>query len=485
MRKIPEASEGRPRICHRNHACDAGSALAFSEKYVKMRIQTVEKGMKNMKRAFALILALALMCAMAFAETAEPEVVHLDPAVEMYVHAIHGLRLRRAMDLEDDTNIIRVLALNEAVLVDAIVDGVWAHVTWELPEAEQTEEATTLEGYVWYEYLGAQARRFTASSADSRTIIVYGAYVLGPDGNPISDGEGGFVTADQEMNKEEYVQYRVMTDAELAASQPDFDETLAAHTQEFSDDFDVLFMKQRWDLDYDPVTRTYTVYFVSDSGYHHSVTIDTYGQGRDENDQEYVGAYEFFPDDDVFYRCYTTHNGSPSFNECDQKITVDVPVLDENGEQVYEDGVPVTEPVQMWKDEYIQYRADELFAEKEQAYDAQVEEFIAHAEAEFDAIYAAQQSGVESSTVDWSTGEPVVVETADEPAAEATPLSGDDAPVTLSTGDASTSEPDSVPDGDAPAPATDQPPMAAADPAPVIDGGTGGISGYVPNPSAE
>ena len=147
--------------------------------------------------------------------------------------------------------------------------------------------------------------------------------------------------------------------------------------------------------------------------------------------------------------------------------------------------MPVTEPVQMWKDEYIQYRADELFAEKEQAYDAQVEEFIAHAEAEFDAIYAAQQSGVESSTVDWSTGEPVVVETADEPAAEAAPLSGDDAPVTLSTGDASTSEPDSVPDGDAPAPATDQPPMAAADPAPVIDGETGGVQGYVPDPNVE
>ena len=118
-----------------------------------------------MKKVFALILALAmLLCSMAFAEEVEPQVVTLDPAVEMYVQAIAGLRLRSEMDLTNDENIIRVLALNETVLVDSIIDDEWAHVTYELPEEEQTEEETTIEGYMWYEYLDEEPFVFTSTA---------------------------------------------------------------------------------------------------------------------------------------------------------------------------------------------------------------------------------------------------------------------------------------------------------------------------------
>ena len=466
MRKIPEASEGRPRICHRNHACDAGSALALSEKYVKMRIQTIEKGMKNMKRAFALILALALLCAMAFAETAEPEVVALDPAVEMYVHAVHGLRLRSEMDLENDENIIRVLALNEAVLVDAIVDGVWAHVTWELPEAEQTGEATTVEGYVWYEYLGEAPFVYIATQSGPRTIIVYDAYVLNEDGEIQLDEEGHPITADQEMNKEEYVQYRVSFIIE---------EEVERVAQEAESEFYVIYFEQNYGWDYDPETGSIsatdedgdTLYY-NGSDYYlvvngEIVVVDGY---------DYSNIFGIMSPEQVLD---SYHN---AFRD-ESYIMVFMPEVDpETGDMIPSED---EEAVPMTKDQYVAYFMETIMMETDM--EGLTEALIEQAEAEFDAIYAAQQSGVESSTVDWSSGEPVVVEPEEKPADEPAPLSGDDASAMMSAQMAATLDP--APDGDAPAPSTDQPPMAAADPAPVIDGGTGGISGYVPNPSAE
>ena len=93
-----------------------------------------------MKKAIALMLAVAvLVCSVVFAEAREPQVVMLDAPVQMYVHAVHGLRLRSEMNLEDDDNIQRVLLLNETVMVDYIVDGIWAHVTYVLPASEQVE----------------------------------------------------------------------------------------------------------------------------------------------------------------------------------------------------------------------------------------------------------------------------------------------------------------------------------------------------------
>lgn len=167
-----------------------------------------------MKKVFALILAFAmLLCTAAFAEEVEPQVTTLDPAVEMYVQAIRGLRLRSEMDLTNDENIVRVLALNETVLVDSIIDDVWAHVTYELPEEEQTEEVKTIEGYMWYEYLGEEPYEFTSTAkTDTRTIIVYGVWTG-------VDDDGYDVYEDIEMTKEEYVEYRVLTD-------PRFDEAL-------------------------------------------------------------------------------------------------------------------------------------------------------------------------------------------------------------------------------------------------------------------
>ena len=93
-----------------------------------------------MKRAIALILALAMLaCTVVLAEDQERQIVELDAPVQMYVHAIHGLNLRSEMDLDNDDNIQRVLLLNETVMVDYIVDGVWAHVTYVLPASEQVE----------------------------------------------------------------------------------------------------------------------------------------------------------------------------------------------------------------------------------------------------------------------------------------------------------------------------------------------------------
>ena len=93
-----------------------------------------------MKRAIALILALAMLaCTVVFAEDQEHQIVELDAPVQMYVHAIHGLNLRSEMDLDNDDNIQRVLLLNETVMVDYIVDGIWAHVTYVLPASEQVE----------------------------------------------------------------------------------------------------------------------------------------------------------------------------------------------------------------------------------------------------------------------------------------------------------------------------------------------------------
>lgn len=167
-----------------------------------------------MKKVFALILAAAmLLCTAAFAEEVEQNIVTLDPAVEMYVHAVHGLRLRSEMDLTNDENIIRILGLNETVLVDSITNDEWAHVTYELPEEEQTEEVKTIEGYMWYEYLGEEPYEFTSTAkTDTRTIIVYGVWTG-------VDDDGYDVYEDIEMTKEEYVEYRVLTD-------PRFDEAL-------------------------------------------------------------------------------------------------------------------------------------------------------------------------------------------------------------------------------------------------------------------
>lgn len=94
-----------------------------------------------MKRAIALILALVMLaCTTVFAENQEPQIVMLDAPVQMYVHAVHGLNLRSEMDLDNDDNIQRVLLLNETVMVDYIVDGVWAHVIYVLPASEQVAE---------------------------------------------------------------------------------------------------------------------------------------------------------------------------------------------------------------------------------------------------------------------------------------------------------------------------------------------------------
>lgn len=99
-----------------------------------------------MKRAIALILALVMLaCTTVFAENQEPQIVMLDAPVQMYVHAVHGLNLRSEMDLDNDDNIQRVLLLNETVMVDYIVDGVWAHVIYVLPASEQVAEELEAE----------------------------------------------------------------------------------------------------------------------------------------------------------------------------------------------------------------------------------------------------------------------------------------------------------------------------------------------------
>lgn len=99
-----------------------------------------------MKRAIALILALAVLaCTTVFAEDQEPQIVMLDAPVQMYVHAVHGLNLRSEMDLDNDDNIQRVLLLNETVMVDYIVDGIWAHVIYVLPASEQVAEELETE----------------------------------------------------------------------------------------------------------------------------------------------------------------------------------------------------------------------------------------------------------------------------------------------------------------------------------------------------
>ena len=99
-----------------------------------------------MKRAIALILALVMLaCTTVFAEDQEPQIVMLDAPVQMYVHAVHGLNLRSEMDLDNDDNIQRVLLLNETVMVDYIVDGVWAHVIYVLPASEQVAEELEAE----------------------------------------------------------------------------------------------------------------------------------------------------------------------------------------------------------------------------------------------------------------------------------------------------------------------------------------------------
>ena len=373
-----------------------------------------------MKKVFALILAAAmLLCTAAFAEEVEQNIVTLDPAVEMYVHAVHGLRLRSEMDLDDDTNILRVLPLNETVLVDSIIDGVWAHVTYVLPEAEETaaeetaaeeteaeetateetateetaveetaaeetateETATeetvaeeTIEGYMWYDYLGEEELSFTTSSKsdaaeDSRTITVYGAYVLDENGFIQVDDLEQPIVADIEMTKEDYVYYRVMTDEGITNAMEDLDELVESVVKEAEDEFDDIYRDQ------------------------------------------YFEAHDEYPE------------------EIDEEATIIqmIPVLDENGEIIYgEDGEPVLDEVEFTKEDYVDYIVNASLIEKEEEFLDLVDEVIAKAEAEFDAIYEAQQQGVESSEVRWTEasdeeGEPVeVVEVVvpEEPAEE-------------------------------------------------------------------
>ena len=315
-----------------------------------------------MKKVFALILAFAmLLCAMAFAEEVEPQVTTLDPAVEMYVQAIRGLRLRSEMDLTNDENIIRVLALNEVVLVDSIIDDEWAHVTYELPEEEQTEEETTIEGYMWYEYLDEEPFVFTSTAkTDTRTIIVYGAYVLDKNGDIMCEEDGTPITADTEMTKEEYVEYRVLTDPRMEDAQNAAEQLIKDIVDEAEATFDEIFREQ-------------------------------YKERTGEDYEEPTVSYM-------------------------ETIEIEVPMLDENGDPVIEldeDGNPVIdeetglpkpvyETTTVTKKEYI-----ELFYEIacEEAAETIViptyEEIVAEAEAEFEAIYEAQQKGVESSTVVW------------------------------------------------------------------------------------
>ena len=320
-----------------------------------------------MKKVFALILAFAmLLCAMAFAEEVEPQVTTLDPAVEMYVQAIRGLRLRSEMDLTNDENIIRILGLNETVLVDSITNDEWAHVTYELPEEEQTEEVKTIEGYMWYEYLGEEPYEFTSTAkTDTRTIIVYGVWTG-------VDDDGYDVYEDIEMTKEEYVEYRVLTD-------PRFDEALD--------------LADAW---------------------------------VEEMIEEAEATF-----DEIYYEQHPEVDPEEEEVSYEATIMMPIPLFDENGDPVIgEDGEPVYEEVEMTKEEYIDLFVEIYYEEADQEIIMPVvDEIIAEAEAEFEVIYEAQQKGIKSSDVVWVPvideetkeeigEEPVVLEPEEEPAEE-------------------------------------------------------------------
>ncbi|MGN0990138.1 MAG: hypothetical protein ACI4O4_01645, partial [Candidatus Ventricola sp.] len=279
-----------------------------------------------MKKVLALLLVtVMLLCSMAFAESAESQIVTLDPPVKMYVLS-RGLRLRSEMDFENDENILRVLSQNDAVLVDSIIDDVWAHVTYEMPGDEQN-----IEGYVWYEYLGENQQR--TKSADKSA------------GNSAAKDDAGTVVT---MSREEYIALRVMTDKGLTEALAALDEAFGECAEKAGYDFDALYIDGVFGCGYDSVTGEITFY---------DPTL------TDEEKEEIAKEINGYL------------NGE---NADDATVVIEIGYADEETDDVF------VEKVEMTKDEYAQFIALLELEEQQAAYEELVADVIAKAGAEYD-----------------------------------------------------------------------------------------------------